>query len=99
MEFLQPAVIQAIAGIIGGGIAGNLFRVAATAMLPKVISGALGGIALGSLLTGLLGAAPAIDPAAVAGSFETAALIAQIGGGLLGGALLTGLVGAVLLKR
>lgn len=106
MDALQPIVIQAIAGIIGGGIAGNLIRVAATAMLPKVIAGALGGIAMGTLFASLLGrVVPAMDPAATgdaaaaASSVDAAALLAQIGGGLIGGALLTGLVGAALLRR
>lgn len=102
MQLLLSIVIQAISGVIGGGIAGNLFKAAATNMLPKLVSGVIGGIAGGSLLASLIGGTAPVDPAATAeavaatGSVDIAALLAQIGGGLFGGAALTGIVGAVL---
>lgn len=107
MQLLLSIVIQAISGIIGGGIAGNLLTVAATTIPPKLVAGALGGIAGGSLLASLItGGAATADPAAAAGdavvaagSFDLATLLAQIGGGLIGGGLLTVLVGAVLRRH
>lgn len=61
--------------------------------LTKIISGAVGGVAGGTLLSSLLGGAAGADPAAAGalGGLLTDAL-----GGAGGGAILTGIVGAVM---
>ena len=50
---------------LGGGLAGKIVKTAGMALLPKLISGAIGGIAGGSILGALVGGG-GVDPAAVA---------------------------------
>jgi hypothetical protein len=63
--------------------------------LPKILSGAIGGVAGGAILGKLMGAG--IDPAAVADAVSSGSFnIQNIVGGLGGGAILTAIVGAVM---
>ncbi len=64
MEGIVAIIVQALAGAAGGGIAGNMIKTAGMALLPKLISGALGGVAGGSIL-GAIFSGGAVDPAAV----------------------------------
>lgn len=106
MVALTPIAVQAIAGLIGAGIAGNLIDAAAIRTPPKVLVGLIGGLAGGALAAALAGvgqvpiAAP--DPAVTAdlsASVDFAALGVWIAGGLIGGGALTSLGGAFGLGR
>ena len=67
---------------VGGGLAGQFVKTAGMALLPKLLSGAVGGIAGGSILGALLGGSgvdptAAADAAAAAGSMDMGQLVAQ----------------------
>lgn len=106
MDALTPVALQAIAGLIGGGIAGNLIETAAIRTPPKVLTSLLGGVAGGALAGAVFGAgalvAAAPDPVVTAdltSRVDFAALGIWVGGALLGGALLTTIGGALGLGR
>ncbi len=99
MEGIAAIIVNAIAGMVGGGLAGNLVKTAGMALLPKLLSGAVGGVLGGTAVGALLGGGGAVDPAAVAaaaGGIDWGTLIAQIVGGGAGGGILTAIVGAAL---
>lgn len=102
MDALTPVVVQAIAGLMGGGIAGNLIDLAAIRTPPKVIASLLGGLAgggLAALVFGIGAAAVVVPEAAVTAEATSqvnfAALATWVAGGLLGGGLLTTIGGAL----
>ena len=102
MDALTPVVVQAIAGLMGGGIAGNLVGLAAIRTPPKVIASLLGGIA-GGAFAGLVlgvGTVAVVTPEAAvtaeaASQVNFAALATWVAGGLIGGGLLTTIGGAL----
>jgi hypothetical protein len=106
MDALTPLAVQAIAGLLGGGIAGNLIDVAAIRTPPKLVLSLLGGVAGGALVGLALGmgqvALTVPDPAMTAdvtSQVDFGALGAWVGGGLLGGGLMTTVAGAFGLGR
>jgi len=94
MEAILPIIIQIVTGIIGGQAVGAAIKQAAMGQLPKIISGALGGVGGAAILGSLLGGG-AMDPAAM-GGLGSALNLENILGGAGGGAILTGIVGAVM---
>jgi len=97
METLLPIIVQIITGIIGGEAVGAAFSRAAMTQLPKILSGAIGGVAGGAILNSLMGAGA--DPAAMAeavGGLGSSLNIQNIVGGAGGGAILTAIVGAIM---
>ena len=100
METLMPIIIQAVSGIVGAGVAGTVVKAAAMANLPRILSGAVGGVAGGTLIASLLGGG-AVDPVATAeaataaSGLDIGALLGQVLGGAVGGGALTALIGAV----
>lgn len=102
MEAILPLIIQAVSGMVGGGVAGSLLKTAGMSLLPKLLSGGIGGIAGGSGLGALLGggvAAATGDAGAAMGGLDMGSLLGNIGGGAVGGGVLTGLAGMVLGKK
>ena len=106
MDALTPLAVQAIAGLLGGGIAGNLIDVAAIRTPPKLALSLLGGVAGGALAGLALGmgkvALTMPDPtmtADVTSQVDFAALGVWVGGGLLGGGFMTTVAGALGLGR
>lgn len=98
MEAILPIIIQIVTGIIGGQAVGAAVKQAAMGQLPKIISGALGGVGGAAILGSLLGGG-AMDPAAATeamGGLGSALNLENILGGAGGGAILTGIVGAVM---
>jgi hypothetical protein len=100
MEGIVAIIVNAIAGMDGGGIAGTLIKNAGMALLPKLLSGAGGVVVGGSLLGSMFGGA-AIDPAAASavGGIDWGTLIAPIIGGGAGGGILTAIVGMVMGRK
>jgi hypothetical protein len=92
METLIAIIVQAVTGIIGGEAVGAAFKQAAMGHAAKIISGAIGGIGGGALLSSLTGGAAA-DPA-TAGALS--GMLGDVIGGVGGGAILTAIVGAVM---
>jgi hypothetical protein len=92
METLLPIIIQAISGMVGGGVAGTFIKQAATTLLPKLIAGGIGGIGGGMLLNSVLGGDGAM-------AMDMSKVIGDIVGGLVGGGVLTSIAGAVLNRR
>ena len=88
METLLPIIVQAVTGIIGGQGVGAVLKQAAMSQLPKILSGAIGGVAGGQILGGLMG-----DPA-TAGALG--GMLGDAIGGVAGGGILTAIVGAVM---
>ncbi len=64
METILPIIVQIVTGIIGGQAVGAAIKQAAMSQLPKILSGAIGGVAGGLLLNAITGGS--IDPAAAA---------------------------------
>lgn len=102
MDALTPLAVQAIAGLIGGGIAGNLIEAAAIRTSPKVLVSLIGGVAVGALAALAFGAGQIAmtvpDPsvtAEAAARLDVGALLAWIGGGLLGGGIATTTAGVL----
>jgi hypothetical protein len=95
MEAILPIIIQIVTGIIGGQAVGAAVKQAAMGQLPKIISGALGGVGGAAILGSLLGGG-AVDPAAAMGGLGGALNLENIVGGAGGGAILTVIVGAVM---
>ena len=98
METLLPIIVQVITGIIGGQAVGAAVKQAAMGQLPKILSGAIGGVGGAAILGSLLGGG-GIDPAAASAAVEgvgSALNLNNIIGGAGGGAILTGIVGAVM---
>lgn len=97
METLLPIIVQIVTGIIGGQAVGAAVKQAAMGQLPKILSGAIGGVGGAAILGSLLGGS--IDPAAATAAAEGlggALNLNNILGGAGGGAILTGIVGAVM---
>lgn len=98
MESLLPIIVQVVTGIIGGQAVGAAFQQAVMGQLPKILSGAIGGVGGAAILGSLLGGG-GIDPAAATAAAEGlggALNLNNILGGAGGGAILTGIVGAVM---
>ncbi len=94
MEMLIPIIVQAISGVVGGGVVGQIVKQGAMALLPRLLAGGLGGIGGGIAAAQGLG----IDPAALmSGDFTS--ILASIGGGAVGGGVLSGLAGQFLGKK
>ena len=89
MEALIPIIIQIVSGMVGGGVAGNLVKQAAMALLPKLIAGGIGGIGGAQILGTLIGGA-------ATGDMDLGSIIGDVGGGLVGGGVLTSIVGMVM---
>ncbi len=89
METWLPIVIQLVAGLLGGNLAGSGLKEKSLGSTGNSIAGALGGLGLGQLLPllGLGGGGSATD----IGSLLTSVL-----GGGGGGAILTALAGTLL---
>jgi len=86
-----------VTGIIGGQAVGAAVKQAAMSQLPKILSGAIGGVAGGAILNSILGGS--IDPATVAQAAQglgASLNLNNIVGGVGGGAILTAIVGAVM---
>jgi hypothetical protein len=95
MESLLPIIVQVVTGIIGGQAVGAAVKQAAMGQLPKILSGAIGGVGGAAILGSLLGGG-AIDPAAATAAVGSALNLNNIVGGVGGGAILTGIVGAIM---
>jgi hypothetical protein len=88
MEALLPIIIQAVTGVIGGFGASSAMKQIAISAATKIISGVIGGVAGGQIVTNVLS-----DPA-VAGAFS--GVLGDAVGGVAGGGILTAIVGMVM---
>ncbi len=95
MEALMPIIVQVISGIIGGQAVGAALSTAVMGQLPKILSGAIGGVGGAAILGSLLGGGGAVDPAAV-GGLASSLNLENLLGGAGGGAVLTGIVGTIM---
>lgn len=85
METLLPIIVQVVTGIIGGQAVGAAVKQAAMGQLPKILSGAIGGLGGAAILGQIM-------QATADGSFN----LENIVGGAGGGAILTAIVGVVM---
>ena len=95
MDLLIQYGVPIITGMIGGGAASGMMKNVAMSMLPKLLSGGLGGLGGAAALAGMLGGAAGGD---AAGGMDVGSLLGSVVGGGAGGAVLTGLVGTVMNK-
>lgn len=96
MELL-PLIIQAISGLVGGNLAGMTSRLSAGGGALNSILGAVGGVAGGQLIGGMMsGGGEAVAAATEAtGGMDIGALLGDVGAGAGGGVILTAIVGIV----
>ncbi|WEX07870.1 hypothetical protein [Chelativorans sp. AA-79] len=85
MEAFVPILVQAISGVVAGEAVGAAFKKAAMSQLPIILSGIVGGVGGGALLSGMGGEAGALS-----------GVLGHVVGGGAGGAILTGIVGAIM---
>ena len=57
MESLLPIIVQIVTGILGGQAVGAVLQQVAMSQLTKIVSGAVGGVAGGTLLGNAIGGA------------------------------------------
>ncbi len=88
MESILPIIVQIVTGIVGGQAVGAALKQAAMAQIPKILSGAIGGVGGAAILDMLAGGGA--TPGALDG------LLGDAIGGAGGGAILTAVVGAVM---
>ena len=55
MEAILPIIVQIVTGVLGGQAIGAVLQQVAMSQLTKIISGAVGGVAGGTLLVASLG--------------------------------------------
>ncbi|MEO5758187.1 MAG: hypothetical protein ABIQ51_15160 [Mesorhizobium sp.] len=98
MNTLLPIIVQVITGIIGGQAIGVALKNAAMGQLPKILGGAIGGVAGAAILGSLLGGGTITPDAAAAATSSLGSVLdlKNIVGGAGGGAILTGILGAVM---
>jgi hypothetical protein len=89
---MEQILINLIAGAIGGVGAGKTSPTFDLGMAGNVISGLVGGGALGQIVTLLL---PSIVAAAQSGNLSIGGIISQVVAGGAGGAALTAIIGAI----
>lgn len=80
-ELLASIAIQIVMGMIGGQIAGTVFRQASDEPLIRIVCGVVGGLGLGWVIGGFVG-----------DNDSFFALLGDVGSGLVGGALATAIV-------
>ena len=90
MEAIIPLIIQAVSGMVGGGVVGGMIKNAAMQMLPKLLAGGIGGIGGASILGSLMGGGDASS------AMDMGSIISNVGGGLVGGGALSGIAGMVM---
>ncbi len=93
MEAIIPLVIQAVSGMVGGGVMSGILKQAAMGLLPKLLAGGLGGIGGASVLGSMIGGAMGGDPA---GGMDMGNILGNVGGGLVGGGVLSSIAGMVM---
>ncbi|NJM81871.1 MAG: hypothetical protein HC844_04640 [Tabrizicola sp.] len=84
-------IIQLVAGLLGGNLAGAGLKNMSLGTAGNSIVGALGG-GLGGVIMGMLGGGGA-DAAAAASGLDMTAIIQAVAGGGAGGAILTAVLG------
>ena len=89
---MEQILINLVTGALGGNAAGKASSNFDLGTLGNTIAGAVGGGALGQIITLLL---PAITAAAQSGNFSVGSIVSQAIAGGAGGAILTALVGLV----
>lgn len=90
MEFSLTTVIQAISGVVGGGLVNGTNSAYRASGIVQLVAGAIGGIG------GALAAAPlAVDLLAGSGLQGYSSILGNIVGGVLGGGALTVLAAAL----
>ena len=111
MEAILPYIIQAVSGALGGGGISAIIKNVGMQFLPKLLSGAVGGLAGGAGVAALLGggdpataaegatAAAEGAKAAAESGLDTKNLLMQAAGGLVGGGALTGILGQFIGKK
>ena len=89
---MEQILINLIAGALGGVGAGKSSPTFDLGMLGNIVSGLVGGGALGQIVTALL---PSIMAAAQSGNLSIGGIVSQAIAGGAGGAILTAIIGAI----
>jgi hypothetical protein len=89
---MEQILINLVSGALGGVGAGKASPTFDLGTIGNIISGLVGGGALGQIVTLLL---PAITAAAQAGNLTVGGVITQVIAGGAGGAILTAIIGAI----
>ena len=95
-KLLLPIIVQIITGIIGGQAVGAAIGDAVMGQLPKILSGAIGGVGGAAILGACWAAAPSIRQQRRVQRPTAHSNLNNILGGAGGGAMLTGIVGAIM---
>jgi uncharacterized membrane protein YeaQ/YmgE (transglycosylase-associated protein family) len=90
---LTAIIAQIIGGIVGGTASGKVIKDSDLGSIGNLITGAIGGLGGGTLLTSILG--QAATAAATSGSLDIGHIITQLVGGGVGGVILQVIVGLI----
>jgi hypothetical protein len=82
-------LVQALGGVVGGGVAASLFKALSHGMVGNVLCGIVGGLLGGNLVSGALGVGKILG----ASGLDPGVLVSQFAGAGVGGGLLMLLVG------
>jgi len=89
---MEQILINLVAGALGGVGAGKSSPTFDLGTIGNIVSGLVGGVALGQIVTLLL---PSVMAAAQSGDLSIGGIVSQAIAGGAGGAILTALVGAI----
>jgi uncharacterized membrane protein YeaQ/YmgE (transglycosylase-associated protein family) len=89
---MEQLILQAIAGAVGGNVAGKSMKSSAMGTLGNTIAGLVGGGVLGQIVT-MLFSSGAVEAAVGAAGFDLASIITSVASGGIGGAVLTAAIG------
>jgi uncharacterized membrane protein YeaQ/YmgE (transglycosylase-associated protein family) len=89
---MEQLILQAIAGAVGGNVAGKTMQSSSMGALGNTIAGLVGGGVLGQIVT-MLFSSGAVEAAAGAAGLDIGSIVASVASGGIGGAVLTAVVG------
>lgn len=89
---MEQILINLVTGALGGVATGKASPKLDLGTIGNVIAGAVGGGALGQIITLLI---PAVTAAAQAGNLSVGGIISQVIAGGAGGAILTAIIGLI----
>lgn len=90
---LTAIIAQLVGGVVGGTASGKVIKDSDLGSIGNLITGAIGGLGGGTLLSSILG--QAATAATTTGSFDIGHIVTQLVGGGVGGVILQVVIGLI----